>query len=107
MKFVIISLFIFLSLSACQKEDLSLIHSQGVLVGPDLRTCATCGGLIITIKNDPTPNPPASYRLNSEKSVPFNLDNSLKYPINVDLIWKHDTSYSWSDIIIVRYIKAI
>jgi len=106
MKLVVIAFSMLLCLASCQKEDMSLIHSQGVLVGLDPRMCPICGGLIITIKNDPTPNPPASYRLNPDQSVQFKLDTSLKYPINVDLYWKRDTTHV-INYIIVRRIKAI
>ena len=82
-------------------------QSQGVITGYDLRTCAECGGLFITIKNDTTKNAPPRYDIN-ESLQQLGIDPNTKFPINVSLNWMHDTTalgrYGY---IIVSQIKVI
>jgi hypothetical protein len=61
-------------------------QSQGVLVGYNLGTCPelSCGGMIVTIKNDTTKNAPPYY-LTNETLSQLGIIDTTKFPINVDL----------------------
>ncbi len=94
-------------LSACKKSNVTPYSSMGVITGYDTRMCPQCGGLEITIKNDPTVDPPPSYRINSNASTQFNLGSNPKYPINVTLDWRRDTSIHGGNYIIITRLKVI
>ena len=90
MKSTIVLFFIVALLISCKKSATQPIYrSQGTLIGYDSRTCATCGGLEITIKNDTTKNAPAFYLINT---IPSGLPANLSFPTNVTLNWKPDTT---------------
>jgi len=92
---------------SCKKSSVSHYQSQGIITGYDLRTCAECGGLFITIKNDTTKNAPPHYDIN-ESLQQLGINPNAKFPINVSLNWMHDTTalgrYGY---IIVTKIKVI
>ena len=79
---------------------------MGTLTGYDPRECPFCGGLYITIKNDTTKNAPAFYDINSDLQQ-LGINPNAKFPINVTLDWKRDTSIHGGNYIIVSRIKVI
>jgi hypothetical protein len=98
---------ILLIFSACKKSGVAPYSSQGVILGEDPRMCPFCGGLKISIKNDPTNNPPEFYLINTSRSVLINLGSDPHFPINVILDWKRDTSMYSGNFIIITRIKLI
>jgi len=76
---------------SCKKTGENPYQSEGVITGYDMRTCAMCGGLEITIKNDTIKNPPAFYEINSDLQQ-LGINSNAKFPINVSLNWKRDPS---------------
>ena len=84
---------------------MSPFQSEGTITGYDPRTCATCGGLEIVIKNDTTKNAPPFYDINSTLQQ-LGIAESTKFPINVDLNWTHNTQYP-GNYIIVGKIQVI
>ena len=106
MKSFILILFMALMITACKKSNESPYQSQGIITGEYLGPCYSleCGGLEITIKNDPTKNPPPFYYINS--TLPqLGISASMKFPINVSLTWSHDTTAT--DYIIVSNVKVL
>lgn len=94
---------------SCKKTGTgaSPYQSQGVITGYDPRTCAQCGGLFITIKNDATKNARPRYNIN-ESLQQLGIAPSVKFPINVDLNWMPDTSaLGQFGYIIVTKIKVV
>ncbi|SDS06803.1 hypothetical protein SAMN05216490_0478 [Mucilaginibacter mallensis] len=92
---------------SCKKNSVSPYKSQGVITGYDLRTCAECGGLFITIKNDTTKNAPSHYDINEDLQQ-LGINPNTKFPINVSLNWMHDTtSLGKYGYILVSQIKVI
>jgi hypothetical protein len=92
---------------SCKKNNVAPYSSQGVITGYDPRTCAECGGLFITIKNDTTKNARPRYNINADLQQ-LGINPSAKFPINVSLNWKHDTTALGSfGYIIVSQIKVI
>ena len=78
---------------SCKKTGTGVApyQSRGVITGYDPRTCAECGGLFITIKNDTTKNAPPRYDIN-ESLQQLGINPNATFPINVSLDWKHDTT---------------
>ena len=108
MKRIIPVICLLIIFTACNKSGVAPVYtSQGTIIGYDVRACPTCGGLEITIKNEPTTNPPSVYKVNSSASVPINLGSNPKFPINVDLDWKPDTAMHGGYFIIVTRIKLL
>ena len=108
MKRIIPVVCLLIMLSACHKSGVAPVYtSQGTIIGYDVGACAICGGLEITIKNDPTTNPPPFYRVNNSASVPINLGPNPKFPINVDLDWRPDTAMHGGYFIIISRIKLL
>jgi len=96
MKTLIFILCLGLIFLGCKKNQTApqagYLQSQGVLVGYNMRMCPepSCGGMIITIKNDASTNPSPSYLFNG--TLPnLEINDSTKFPINVILSWKRDT----------------
>ena len=107
MKPLILILLIALTFAGCKKNNQSPYQSQGVIISDDIFFCAAaqkCGGLKITIKNDPTKNPPPYYYVDSDLQE-LGINPNTKYPINVSLSWKHDTTST--DYIIVSNVKVL
>ena len=106
MKPLLLILLMALTFAGCKKSNESPYQSLGVITGEYLGPCYSeqCGGLEITIKNDPTKNPPPFYYINSRLSQ-LGISASMKFPINVSLNWKHDTTAT--DYIIVSNVKVI
>jgi hypothetical protein len=91
---------------SCKKSNVSPYQSQGVITGYDGRTCAECGGLFITIKNDTTKNPLPRYDIN-ESLQQLGINPNTPFPINVSLNWRRDTaSLGAYGYIIVSKIKV-
>jgi hypothetical protein len=107
MKALILIICLGLIVIACKKNGVTPYQSQGVITGYDLRTCAQCGGLFITIKNDTTKNAPPRYDID-ESLQQLGINPNAKFPINVSLNWRRDTTalgrYGY---IIVSKIKVI
>jgi len=76
----------------CKKTNESLYQSQGVITGYDPRMCPSplCGGLLITIKNDTSKNPPPFYHINSILPQ-LGISDNTAFPINVNFKYKPDT----------------
>jgi hypothetical protein len=107
MKPLILILFIALTFAGCKKSNESPAPSRGVITGEDILFCPVstkCGGLEITIKNDPTKNPPPFYLIFSSLQQ-LGISADVKFPINVSLNWKHDTTAN--DYIIVSNLKVV
>jgi len=106
MKRLVVCLLCLSLLAACKKEKTQVYQSQGVLLGPDLATCQTCGGQKVQIKNDPSKNPPTFYRTNSDFGA-LGLPQNLTFPRNVSLDWHLDPTamgqYGW---IVITAIKT-
>lgn len=98
---------VLLIFAACKKSGIAPYSSQGVILGIDRSMCPNCGGIEISIKNDPTTNPPAFYRVNSSVSTPIDLGAEPQFPINVSLDWKRDTSVHGGYYIVVTRIKLL
>jgi len=77
--------------TSCKKSQDNPYQSQGTIIGYDLRTCAMCGGLKITIQGDTTKNPPPFYEINADLQQ-LGISPSTSFPISVSLNWKHDPS---------------
>ena len=104
MKTLILVFCLGLIVVGCKKTNEDHYQSQGVITGYDLRTCQTCGGIEIIIKNDTTKNPPPFYDINS--TLPqLGISANSKFPIDVSLNWKHNPSAPGS--ILVSQIKVI
>jgi hypothetical protein len=107
MKALILILCLALIVISCKKSNVSPYQSQGVITGYDMRMCPECGGLFITIKNDTTKNAPPKYDIN-ESLQQLGINPNTKFPINVSLNWRHDTtSLGTYGYIIVTQIKVI
>ena len=92
MKRSILILFCFgVIVGGCKKSPENPYQSQGIITGYDLRTCAMCGGLEITIKNDTTNYPPSFYEIISDL-LQLDISPNKPFPINVSLNWKRDPS---------------
>jgi hypothetical protein len=107
MRPIVLFLLMTLTFAGCKKSNESPYQSLGVITGADLIFCPPdikCGGLEITIKNDPTKNPPPFYLIYSNLQQ-LGIDPNTKFPINVSLDWKHDTTAT--DYIIVSNIKIV
>jgi len=107
MKPLFLVLFIILVFAGCKKSNQSPSPSLGVITGEDILFCPVttkCGGLEITIKNDPTKNPPPFYLIFSNLQQ-LGINPNTKFPINVSLNWKHDTTAA--DYIIVSNVKVV
>jgi len=93
MKTYILILLMALTFAACKKGDQAPYQSQGAIIGDDIRLCALesghCGGLEITIKDDPTKNPPPFYYIETDLAQ-LGISAGSKFPVNVILDWKHD-----------------
>ena len=74
--FVIFLVFVMV---CCQKDQMKY-QSEGIILGPDLRMCACCGGWLITIDT-------ITYRFNSLPDK-ANIDlQNVAFPIKVSLNW--------------------
>jgi hypothetical protein len=107
MKALILIVLIAVPFAGCKKSNQSPYQSQGVITGLDILFCPVstkCGGLEITIKDDPTKNPPPFYLIYSSLQQ-LGINQNTKFPINVSLDWKHDTTAT--DYIIVSNVKVI
>jgi hypothetical protein len=107
MKPLILILLIALTFAGCKKSNESPYQSQGVITADLILFCANqqkCGGLEIKIKDDPTKNPPPYYLIYSNLQQ-LGINPNTKYPINVSLDWKHDTTTM--NYIIVSNVKVI
>jgi hypothetical protein len=93
--------------TACKKNNQTPSYqSQGAITGVDIFFCnlaSHCGGVRVTIKNDPTKNPPAFYYVDTAITQ-FGLSLDSKFPVNVSLNWKHDPNYP--GYIIVSKLKV-
>lgn len=109
MKLILLILCFGFIIISCKKSNEILYQQQGVLTGYDARECASpqCGGLLITIKNDTTKNPPPYYHINSTLAQ-LRIKESTKFPINVSLNFKPDTGiFAGYHYIIVTQIKIV
>jgi len=108
MKASIFILFIISIVMGCKKSiSEPMYQSQGSIIGIDMRACAMCGGLEITIKNDTTKNAPAVYLIGNDLP-PLNMGANTKYPINVTLNWHHAPAPLGAyRVIIVSEIRVI
>jgi len=107
MKAIFVLVCLLAILVSCKKTKVEPYQSEGTLIGYDNRMCPMCGGLEITIKNDTTKNPPPFYLINSPLPE-LDLGANPKFPIDVSLNWKHDTSSLGAyNYIIVTQIKVM
>jgi len=106
MKTLLTAVCLVLIFAGCKKNTVAPYQSEGVLTGYDLGECPTCGGIEITIKNDPTTNPPPFYRINKTLGQ-LGISENAAFPINVSLNWKRDTTaQGFANFIIVSKIKV-
>lgn len=104
----LIFICLLLAVTGCKRTDEKPSYeSEGTITGYDLRTCAMCGGLEITIKNDTTKNAPPFYEINSSLQQ-LGISEITPFPIKVNLNWKRDTSPLGAyNYIVVSQIKVI
>jgi hypothetical protein len=91
---------IFLGFLGCYKENVSNYKSNGIIIGPDPRMCACCGGWYIQIDT-------ITYEFDA---LPDNSDINLQvvsFPIPVKLDWELATEAACPDtrITILRIKK--
>ena len=106
MKATILILLVALTFAACKKGGVGPYQSQGVIIGVFSGLCPKdlrCGGVEITIKDDPTKNPPPFYYIDTALTQ-LGISANAKFPINVSLNWKHDTTSTY--YIIVTSLKV-
>lgn len=79
-------------------------HSDGLadaVITEDLTMCACCGGLMLTVGDDPQPYTTGTFRINSLPSG-FIVDSSTKFPIYVRAQWttsaKNSCNFSYIDV---------
>jgi hypothetical protein len=109
MKTLILILCLGIIITGCKKSNETPYQSIGVITGYDARMCPSpmCGGLLITLKNDTAKNPPPFYHINSSLSQ-LGINESTKFPINVNFNYKRDTGvFVPYNYIIVSQIKVI
>jgi hypothetical protein len=114
MKTLILSFFIIILFAGCKKTYVGSYQGyvgpyQGILTGYNMRACASpaCGGMYITIKNDPSANPPSYYLINSTKQQ-LGIPEITPFPINVTLDYKPETGvYGTFNYIIVTKIAVV
>jgi len=94
-----------LSFTACKKGGVAPYQSQGVITAENLGPCytETCWGLEITIKDDPTKNPPPFYFVDTTLTQ-LGISDNTKLPKNVSLDWKHDPTTN--NYLIVTSLKV-
>ena|ERR1700743_2015146 len=106
MKTLIIICLCVVAIGCKRTDENPSYQSQGTITGYDLRTCAMCGGLEITIKNDTTKNAPPFYDIN-ESLQQLGINENTPFPINVSLNWKRATSPLGAyNYIIISQIKV-
>jgi hypothetical protein len=102
MKLLTVSLLCLLALAGCKKEHTTVYQSQGVLLGPDMGYCITCGGQKVQIKGDTSKNAPPYYHTYSNFQA-LGLPANLQFPANVSLNWHFETNGSnWIDITAIK-----
>jgi len=105
MKTYILILLMALTFAACKKGGVAPYQSQGVIITENLGPCLieTCWGLEITIKDDPTKNPPSFYFVDTTLTQ-LGISDNTKLPININLDWKHDPTAN--NYLIVTSLKV-
>jgi len=107
MKSFILIVLLACAFAACKKGSVAPYQSQGVITGYLIPPCyyntGPCGGIEITIKDDPTKNPPSFYYIDTALSQ-LGISPNAKFPINVSLDWKHDPTYA--NYILVTSLKV-
>ena len=86
---VLLSVFLVITLLCCKTDDIKY-QSEGLILGPDLRMCACCGGWLITIET-------ITYRFDSlpRKS---NIDlQKATFPMKVLLNWSFSNNSACSE----------
>ncbi len=89
----IIAIFIFIS---CSKTKTFI--NTGVISGPDVRTCACCGGLYFHFTNVPD-------TLNKPLVNPgiFQFSSDVKFPVYIQVDWQKTTTCSGDAIKIISF----
>ena len=107
MKTYVPILLVALSFTACKKGGVAPYQSQGVITGYLIPPCyyntGPCGGIEITIKDDPTKNPPPFYFVDTTLTQ-LGISDNTKLPKNVSLDWKHDPTTN--NYLIVTSLKV-
>lgn len=76
---VLFTVFVVFVLLCCQKDQLKY-QSEGLILGPDIRMCACCGGWLITIDT-------ITYRFNALPEKASVDLQKVTYPLKVLLNW--------------------
>lgn len=109
MKAFVILLIFSIGFFACKKSNILPFKNEGTIIGYDARLCASpmCGGLLISIKNDTTSNPPVYYHINSTLQQ-LGINESTTFPINVSFNYKPDTGiYDTYHYIVITQIAVV
>jgi hypothetical protein len=72
-------LLLVIVLASCKTDDIKY-QSEGLILGPDLRMCACCGGWLITIEN-------ITYRFDSLPDKTSIDLLKVTFPMKVSLNW--------------------
>lgn len=90
---------------ACKKTNTLPYKYEGIIIGYDMRKCASpmCGGLLITLKNDTSSNPPVYYHVNSTLQQ-LGINENTPLPLNINFNFKPDTGiyYTYHYIVITQ-----
>ena len=91
-------------LASCKQDDVTIseFESTGLIIGPDLRFCACCGGWLIQVDQQENFYNFGELPENSD----INLDGAT-FPIEVQLNWSKDTTITCENWIFVEDIILV
>lgn len=87
---------------SCSKKDEYM--NKAIITGYDLRTCACCGGLMITFSENSNPYA-ADYKLLQNDPASMGISEASKFPIYIELDWEPVSSCNGMWIKATRYKK--
>jgi hypothetical protein len=95
-------LFILLSgTRSCQKEDKYM--ADAILTGYDARSCACCGGLMVTFNGETQPYSGEFKLIKNTDAI--GISSNARFPIHVELDWTTDSTKCFGNYITVTRIR--